>query len=309
MAKILIVDDVPDNVKLLAYELLDDGYEVLRAYDGQEALRLARAELPDVILLDILMPGLDGIEVCLRLKAEPVLEPIPVIMVSARELEQDIVRGLDAGAQDYITKPFNNRIVLARVRSAARSKAAHDLITELSARLAQRAAHDGLTGLKNRRHFSEVLQASVSFATRHGSPLSLTMLDVDWFKSYNDTFGHPAGDDVLCKVAELLRLTVRDHDLVARYGGEEFVVVSPGTDYAGSRVLAERLRVAIEGHQWPLRPITVSLGLATVSPDMKEASDLLKQADRALYDSKARGRNCSTHRDDLVLAVSESVSA
>jgi two-component system, cell cycle response regulator len=299
VAKILVVDDVPDNVKLLKYELSDDGYEVLTALSGQEALDVARAERPDVILLDVMMPGLDGIEVCVRLKRDPELEPIPVIMVTARERDDDVVRGLDAGAHDYITKPFNSQIVLARVRAAARAKAAHDLIAELTGRLAELATHDGLTGLKNRRSFSEELQSSVSFASRHPSPLSLTMLDVDQFKSYNDTFGHPAGDAVLCAVAEMLRAAVRDHDMVFRYGGEEFAVLSPGTDGGGGRTLAERLRVVIEAHRWPLRSVTASLGVAMLSPATPDASALLEWADRALYHSKRQGRNRVTHHDDL----------
>jgi diguanylate cyclase (GGDEF)-like protein len=302
VAKVLVVDDVPDNVKLLAAELADEGHEVLTALSGLEAIEVAKAQRPDVILLDVMMPGLDGIEVCRRLKEDPDLESVPVIMVTAREQGDDVIRGLDAGAQDYITKPFDSRVVLARVRSTARSKAAHDKIVAFSGHLAELATHDGLTGLKNRRSFSEALQASVSFAVRQGMPLSLTMLDVDQFKAFNDTFGHPAGDDVLRAVAELLRASVRDEDMVFRYGGEEFVVLSPGTDAPGGRTLAERLRAEFQTRQWSLRPVTARLGVATLSRAIPDALALLESADKALYRSKQQGRNRVTHHEDLELA-------
>ena len=233
MSRVLVVDDVPDNVKLMTCELADLGYEVDSALDGPTALRLARERSPDVILLDVMMPGMDGIEVCRRLKADPVSRTIPVVMVSARERENDVVEGLDAGAHDYVTKPFNTRILLARVRSAVRAKADHDTITELNRRLAEQATVDSLTGARNRAYLSDAMSQAMSLSRRRGLPLSLVMLDVDHFKSYNDTYGHPAGDDVLRAVVEVLSGVVRAHDVVARYGGEEFVVLLPATDTEG----------------------------------------------------------------------------
>jgi diguanylate cyclase (GGDEF)-like protein len=299
MAKVLVVDDIPDNVKLLAYELVDHGYHVLTASNGSQALTMAQSERPDVILLDIMMPGLDGIEVCRRLKADPQLRPIPVIMVSARELDDDVVLGLDAGAHDYVTKPFNLQIVMARVRSAARAKADHDLIAELNQRLATVAGEDGLTGLKNRRAFEEALVASHAFAIRQRMPLSLLMLDVDHFKQYNDTYGHMAGDEVLHTIGQLLRRGTRAHDVVARYGGEEFILVLPATDADSSVILGERLRSTIASHDWPLKCVTASLGISTLIDSKTDTLDLVRKADKALYHSKALGRNCVTHAQAL----------
>jgi diguanylate cyclase (GGDEF)-like protein len=303
VAKVLVVDDVPDNVKLLSYELSDHGFEVLTAFDGPQALEIARSQLPDVILLDIMMPGLDGIEVCRQLKADTDTRPIPVIMISARDLEEDVVRGLDVGACDYVTKPFNLTIVLARVRTAARAKADHDLIAGMNERLAELALTDGLTGLRNHRSFREAVATTVSLASREHLPLSLIMLDVDHFKSYNDNFGHPAGDEVLRALASILHAQVRKHDLIARYGGEEFAVLLPGADEADARGTAERLRWAIESHAWPRRAVTASLGIATLGPGSAGPLELIERADEALYRSKRSGRNRLTHHRDPVNAA------
>jgi diguanylate cyclase (GGDEF)-like protein len=300
VARILVVDDVPDNIKLLAYELTDEGHAVLVAHDGPQALARADAERPDVILLDIMMPGIDGIEVCRRLKDDPLLRSIPVIMVSARGQEADVVAGLDAGAMDYVTKPFNLPVVLARVRAAERVKAAHDRQLEQNRALAEVATVDPLTSVRNRRFLADALHAAVSFSARHTLPLSLVMLDVDDFKRYNDTFGHPAGDDVLRTIAGILRAGLREHDVVARYGGEEFAVMLPATDDGSSRYIAERLRAAIAGYGWALRTITASLGVATMAPgDHLDPAALIEAADNALYHSKRRGRNRTTHQNEI----------
>jgi diguanylate cyclase (GGDEF)-like protein len=299
MPKVLVVDDQYDNVRLLAYELLDHGYEVLTAFNGPQALEMARSSRPDVILLDEMMPGMNGVEVCRELKKDAALRPIPVIMISARELDEDVIRGLDAGASDYITKPFNARIVIARVRSAARAKEAHDLIAEMNQRLAELATTDGLTGVRNHRHFREVLDTAVAFAARKQLPLSVIMLDVDHFKKINDAFGHGVGDDVLCTLAQILRTKVREYDTVARYGGEEFAILLPITDADAGRALAERLRATIADHPWPSGQVTISLGVATMHEPEEEVDKLVEQADQALYHSKKSGRNRVTHHDDL----------
>ena len=301
MPKVLVVDDVPDNLKLISYELSDHGYEVFTAQDGPQALRVARAALPDVILLDVMMPGMDGIEVCRRLKSDPVLQPIPVVMLSARELESDIIAGLDAGAQDYVTKPFNARILLARVRSAVRAKMDHDRIVDLNRRLAEQATVDGLTGAKNRSYLHDAMTQAMSLSRRRELPLSLVMLDVDHFKAYNDTYGHPAGDDVLCAVVSVLKGVLRGYDIVARYGGEEFVILLPATDVAASRLAAERLRSGIACHPWTHRPITASLGVATTDLGHAEPESLLNRADQALYHAKRNGRNRVVHEFDLIV--------
>ncbi len=305
MAKVLVVDDRYDNVKLLAYELVDHGYQVVTAFSGTQAIEAARSARPDVILLDIMMPGMDGVEVCRYLKNDMDLRSIPVIMVSAREMDQDVIRGLDAGAHDYVTKPFNSQIVLARIRSAARAKESHDMIAEMNQRLAELATTDGLTGIKNHRHFRDSLDTSLSLAIRQSIPLSVIMIDIDHFKAINDAHGHAAGDDVLRTIAKILRENTREHDEVARYGGEEFVILLPLTDAAAGLALAERLRESIANHPWPVQPVTASFGVATLpAKSLPRGGSLLEQADRALYHSKKRGRNRVSHHDDCMCAGS-----
>jgi len=299
MTTVLVVDDLPTNVALLARVLASHGYEVLKAYNGPQALEVARSRRPDLILLDIVMPEMDGIEVCRRLKADPAMHSVPIIMVSACDQEEDIVRALDAGAHDYITKPLNFRMAMARIRSAARSKAAHDQIAEMNMRLADLATRDGLTGVRNHRFFCASLQAACSEA-RPDFPLSMVMLDVDHFKCYNDRHGHPAGDEVLCAVSGVLRRESRTDDLVARYGGEEFALLFPGTAAVRAIEQAERLRAAIECYPWPLQRITASLGVATMSSTLPNPSSLLARADQALYHSKHKGRNRVTHFDVMI---------
>lgn len=299
MPKVLVVDDRYDNVKLLAYELIDHGFQVVTAFSGEQALEAASSARPDVILLDIMMPGMDGVEVCRHLKNDPDLRPIPVIMVSAREMDQDVIRGLDAGAHDYVTKPFNTQIVLARIRSAARAKELHDMIAEMNHRLAELATTDGLTGIKNHRHFRDSLDVALSLAIRQSIPLSVIMLDIDHFKEVNDVHGHSAGDEVLRTVARILRQNTREHDEVARYGGEEFAILLPLTEASAGLALAERLREAIANHPWPLQPVTASFGVATLPGKIgPRVGTLLEQADRALYHSKKRGRNRVSHHDE-----------
>jgi two-component system, cell cycle response regulator len=301
MSKVLVVDDQYDNVRLLAYELMDHGYEVLTAFNGPQALEVARSAGPDVILLDVMMPGMNGVEVCRELKNDANLRSIPVIMVSAREMDEDVIRGLDAGAHDYVTKPFNARIVMARVRSAARAKEAHDLIADMNQRLAELATTDGLTGVKNHRHFREALDTAVALATRKGVPLSVIMLDVDHFKSINDTHGHAVGDDVLCSIAQTLQSHVRQYDVVARYGGEEFAILLPMTESTASRAVAERLRETVAQYPWRVCHVTISLGVATMQNPGSQVVKLVEEADVALYQSKRNGRNRVTHHDDLAL--------
>lgn len=304
MPKVLVVDDVVDNIRLLTCELCDHGYDVVAALDGLEAIEMARAERPDVILLDIMMPRLDGIEACRRIKSDPELRTTPVIMMSALDMDQDVIRGLDAGAHDYVTKPFSLPIVLARVRSATRTKADSDLIAAMNEQLAELAITDGLTGVKNHRYFREAFASLASLTARQQIPLSLLMIDVDHFKAYNDSFGHPAGDQVLRTLGGVLNDQVRQQDVVARYGGEEFAVLLPGADESAVQVAAERLRAAIAAVHWPLRPVTVSIGTATQYPDLTASHDLLERADRALYGAKTRGRDRIVAFDELASAQS-----
>jgi diguanylate cyclase (GGDEF)-like protein len=311
---ILIAEDDPVSSMILSHALEEFAEEVLVAKNGQEAWRLVQ-EREDVriIISDWMMPGIDGIELCRRVRALANRPYLYFIRLTARAFREDRLAGLAAGADDFLTKPLDRAELAARVHVArrllatqeelqARSEQLERLHLELQRRneqLAELATSDGLTGLKNHRFFRSALETAVSFANRQGQPLSLIMLDVDHFKSYNDTFGHPAGDVILSSLAKILREAVRDHDQVARYGGEEFALLLPSASADGSRVIGERLCAAISGFPWPLRSITASIGIATTHQALRTPSTLLDRADQALYHSKAQGRNRVTHALDL----------
>lgn len=289
---ILIVDDVPTNVQILA-EALSSVYRIKVASNGIDALKIAQRERPDLILLDVMMPGMDGFEVCRQLKEDAHTHKIPVIFVTAKNANSDEELGLNLGAVDYITKPFVIPITKARIRNHIRLKQQADLLESLS-------LLDALTGIPNRRRFDEALASELKRALRDGTPLSLLMIDIDHFKQYNDYYGHGAGDGCLQRVAaELSQGVVRPSDLVARYGGEEFVVILPETDQASALQIAERLRQRIEKlgltHACSAAEpvVTISVGVATQAsiPENFLPQMLSDAADKALYMAKEGGRN------------------
>ncbi len=291
--RILIVDDVPDNIRILSKMLADEGHDISASTNGLEALMIAESVLPDLILLDVIMPGMDGYAICAALKANPRLKSIPVIFVTALSDTEDETRGLRLGAVDYVTKPFNEVIVKLRVRTHLELKLQRDLLGRLS-------AIDGLTGIPNRRAFDERLDAEWRRAIRVRSALALTMIDIDYFKAFNDSHGHLEGDECLRRVAKTLEAGARrGEDFVGRYGGEEFVLLSTGGDEVGMAGLVETLRVRIEALRIPhgasaVAPwVTVSSGVALCRPTPEmQATDLLASADAELYKAKHRGRNC-----------------
>ena len=291
-AKILVVDDVPTNIQVVS-NILREEYHVFFAVSGASALDLAVREMPDLILLDVVMPEMDGYEVCERLKADPITEEIPVIFVTGQEEEEDETRGLDAGAIDYLTKPVSPAILRARVRNHLELKRRGDILKGLS--------HlDGLTGIANRRRFDEMLEREWRRCRRNAKPLSLLMMDVDFFKRYNDHYGHIAGDDCLKAVAVALCSVVkRPGDLVARYGGEEFVALLPETVAPGALEVAEAINHAINDLDIPHAEseasghVTLSIGCATLVPGgNKVPLELVEAADGRLYTAKEEGRNC-----------------
>jgi diguanylate cyclase (GGDEF)-like protein len=299
---ILVVDDVSANLQVLTSMLKDSGYKVRPVPSGKLALLAAQHHPPDLILLDINMPEMNGYEVCERLKADDKLKGIPVIFISALTEPLDKVKAFALGGVDYITKPFQMEELHARVETHLKLRRLQIELEETNARLAKAngrlevlAVTDGLTGLKNRRAFQEKLQEEVRRVARYSASLSLLLLDVDHFKQFNDTFGHLAGDSVLRGVARLLEEMSRSTDFVARYGGEEFVILLPNTDKQGSLVLAEKVRMAVERSDWRDRPISVSIGVATMAAANGDGMALVKEADAALYHSKKNGRNCVHH--------------
>ena len=289
--RLLVVDDQPVNIQAL-YQAFAADHQVLMATGGEQALALCAGQQPDLVLLDVVMPGMDGHEVCRRLKADAATRDIPVIFVTAHNDEAAETLGLELGAVDFISKPINPKIVRARVRTHLTLKAQSDL-------LRQWVYIDGLTGVYNRRHFDERLAAEWGRAGRSGSALSVVLLDVDLFKRYNDRYGHQAGDDCLRRVATALKTgTRRPGDLVARYGGEEFVCLLPDTALPGAMVLAQQLGAAVHalqiehGDSAVAPVVTVSLGVCTrPAGDAGSAAALLRQADAQLYRAKTLGRH------------------
>lgn len=289
---ILVVDDTPTNIQVLAEALRTD-YRVRVAGSGKAAFDIiAKLGAPDLILLDVMMPDMDGYEVCRRLKQQPETRNIPVIFVTAKSDVVDEELGLRLGAVDYIIKPFHLPIVMARVRNHISLKMKTDL-------LESQAMLDGLTSIPNRRRFDEALENEWKRAHRSGLPLSLIMLDIDFFKRYNDNYGHGAGDECLKKVAASLAGAIdRPSDLVARYGGEEFVALLPETEAEGTRNIAEHIRSAVESlglpHQYSdvSGNVTVSVGYACLIPGTEGGqTELLRLADEKLYAAKESGRN------------------
>ena len=294
MARILVVDDIPANVEILSIHLTDEGYEVVTAMSGKQTFDILQAsqENPqqeiDLILLDVMMPIMSGLEVLSRLKDNPHTENIPVILVTANADEKNVAEGLDMGAFDYIIKPYSLLVLLARARTALREKERQDLLERW-------ATTDPLTELFNRRHFYELADHELDRSQRVGSPLSFVMLDVDYFKKVNDKFGHIVGDTVLIILAKLLKQQLRSIDLCCRYGGEEFVICLPDTNIEDAKEVAERIRLAIcqESILSAGEPdlfISASLGVATTLKDEK-VEHTLKRADVALYQAKDAGRN------------------
>jgi diguanylate cyclase (GGDEF)-like protein len=273
------------------------------ATSGEDALAFCSDTPPDLVLLDVLMPGLDGLEVCRKLKSDPETAGIPVIFVTAQSDVEDETRALEAGGVDFITKPFNPAVVKARVSTQLTLKAQSDLLRSL-------AFLDGLTGVANRRRFDEALDAECRRCRRSGAPLALIMVDIDHFKAYNDFYGHQNGDACLRAIAMTLKARFgRSHDLVARYGGEEFVCLMPECDLAAGRAKADEIRAAVVALRIPhctspsCDVVTISVGIAVADTTSEcTATDLVAAADRGLYQAKRAGRNQVACAGDLAPA-------
>ena len=302
-ARVLIVDDHEDNVELLRARLEVWGYKADCAGDGAEALRKIQEAPPDLVLLDVMMPKIDGIEVARRVKGNPQLPFIPIIMQTALDATENKVEGLEAGADDYITKPIDFAELKARLTSMLRIKRLQEQLEdrerqllEANERLRHMSQTDALTGLDNRRQLEERMSEMFEHARRLNEAFACVMCDLDRFKSVNDEHGHQAGDAVLKQFARILREEVREIDRAGRYGGEEFMLLLPGTVLDAAVTFAERVRKHVEGHTFTFDTTTIqrtaSFGVsAWPHPRISNCDGLMRAADDALYVAKESGRN------------------
>lgn len=301
--RILVVDDLPDNVEILRARLSSRGYDVATASNGEEALTSVKNDPPHLVLCDVMMPGIDGFEVSRRIKQDDALPFIPIILVTALGETDSIVQGLNTGADDYITKPYQFPELEARMRAMLRIKRLQDELDQknreledANRRLRKLSITDGLTGLFNHRHVHELLHDEFERSSRTEEPVAVAMIDLDRFKAVNDTYGHPTGDVILYETARILRETAREIDMVGRYGGEEFIVILPNTGEEEASRFGERVRAAVEAHVFrddanEIR-MTTSAGVAAFpAPRVDSPETLLKRADDALYEAKESGRN------------------
>ena len=288
--RLLVVDDQPTNIQVL-YRVFADDCQVFMATSGEQALHTAREEAPDVILLDVMMPDMDGYEVCRQLKQDSATRDIPILFVTAHHEAQEEARGLACGAVDFITKPIHPAVVRARVHT-------HLTLQRQTEVLKRLVFIDALTHAFNRRYFDERLAEEWARAQRTGRPLGLILIDVDYFKQFNDVNGHQRGDDALRQVAQALKGTIlRPGDVVCRYGGEEFACLLPDTDLDGALQVAQRMKLAVRdlaiGHPASAvaEVLTISAGVAVRTPTSRgDTAALLALADAQLYRAKAEGR-------------------
>jgi diguanylate cyclase (GGDEF)-like protein len=286
-AKILLVDDVPEHLSRLR-ELLRDNGDVEFSGSGEDALAKIASNRPDLVLLDVQMPHMDGYEVCRRLKADRNTQDVPVIFLTECDAETDEARALQLGAVDYITKPLTSPVVYTRIVNQL-------TFSRANAELKRLATTDSLTGAFNRRHFLELAGKEVARMRRYRHRVSCLMLDIDHFKKVNDTYGHDIGDKAIIATVLMARKTLRTEDVFGRLGGEEFAAMLPMTAIDKAEQVAERLRVAIEALRIPTPQgelgFTTSIGLVEVATDGESFEQALKRADEALYEAKRLGRN------------------
>ncbi len=286
---VLITDDNPNNIKVAGSTISTLDYKIAVAQNGHDTIEFAKKKQPDLIVLDVMMADMDGIEVCSKLKTDPETADIPVIFLTAKNDTDTIKKCFEVGAVDYITKPFNNYELLARVK-------VHAELQMHKKRLKKLASLDELTGLNNRRIFFEKAEMELHRVERYKRSLSVMIYDLDNFKNINDTYGHPFGDKVLKKIAEETKKTFRDVDVVGRIGGEEFGVMVPETHLGGAITAAERFRKAIENLEikadnGDIVKLSVSIGVAMYPSNGCDLAALIKGADTALYQAKNNGKN------------------
>jgi diguanylate cyclase (GGDEF)-like protein len=295
--RILIAEDDPVSCRLLEAKLVKWGYEVIVTRDGNEVwLALQADDAPRIAILDWMMPGMDGVEICRKIRESSKELYVYTILLTALHREEDLVMGMEAGADDYITKPFKFSELQVRLRAGTRIIELQDELIKAREALRDKATHDPLTGLWNHEEILLVLEKELSRAKREGSCVGVIMADLDYFKKVNDTFGHMAGDAVLRATAQRITAVMRPYDTIGRYGGEEFLIVVPMRDGTCAELVAERLRKSIEqihvDTQEGAIPVTASFGVAVSCKGReKDAGTLVRAADEALYRAKKKGRN------------------
>jgi diguanylate cyclase (GGDEF)-like protein len=304
--KILIVDDSPTSRAALRSLLERMKHSVVEADDGKKGLEMYQRDRPDLVLIDVVMPVMDGYEAARRMRATGTDEWVPIIFLSSKEDDQDLERAIESGGDDYLVKPVSFVVLNAKIRALQRLDAMHGKQLEMSRALAaanrelEKLSHqDGLTGIANRRYFDGYLSTEVRRAAREHQPLSLILADVDQFKAFNDCYGHQVGDDCLRRVAAALTSAGRrPADLAARYGGEEFAMVLPGTDLDGAVDVAQSVSRVVGSLAIPharstvSQSVTLSQGVVSLTPEKESPpEDLIRRADQALYQAKQQGRN------------------
>ena len=292
-----MVEDDKKDAKLIQSYLHGEPYQIKLVKDGEETMSCVQREKIDLIVLDILLPGIDGFEVCRRLKKKEQTRNIQIVAItSLRDLESKI-RGIELGADDYLVKPINRHELGVRVKALIKKKAYLDSLHEGYESAVHSAITDKLTGLYNQAYFKHFLDFEIKRSVRQKTPVTLFMLDVDDFKQYNDSLGHLAGDGILMELGELIRAKIRDSDLAARYGGEEFAVVLSNTDINEAVKSAERIRQIIHNHTFshmkslPSKKLSMSVGVAVYPSDAGSVEELIQKADSALYRAKKEGKN------------------
>lgn len=294
--RILIAEDDFTSRTVLMGVLKKFGHEAIATVDGADAWDvMQQPDAPRLAILDWMMPGMDGLEVCRRIRNLETEQPPYLIILTAKGEKTDIIAGLDAGANDYLAKPFDPGELCARIEVGRRMIEMQDALLQSREKLAYQATHDPLTGLLNRRAILDRLHEELSRAERHGDLLVVGMFDIDNFKQFNDTYGHQTGDDVLCGLAQLLSTSFREYDSVGRIGGEEFLVITPLKAKTDCSSIFNRICVLVTESKIPTRSgvlsVTVSIGVACASRE-NTVDEMLEKADAEMYRAKNEGRNC-----------------
>jgi len=295
--KVLLVEDDQKDVKLIQNYLADQPYEVITAYDGEEALALALKENIDLILLDILLPGTDGFEICNRLKQMDETKNTQIVLITSLSDIESRIKGVEMGADDFLVKPINNRELLVRINALLKKKVYMDQLQAQYETAMDSAIKDGMTGLYNHAYFKRFLEIEVKRAIRQTYSAALLMMDLDDFKAHNDRLGHLAGDIILRESAKIIQAATREIDLAVRYGGEEFAIVLPYAGKNNALSVAERIRSSIESHTYtlagvqPPQRMTISIGIATCPEDALSVEALIQKSDAMLYRAKENGKN------------------